>query len=80
MTMEKTPLTLEAVEAAALRAGASKSSIFKWRQRGIPAAWQLRIIIGSSGEITAEEMLVFSEARVAGVKAIRTELQEGVAA
>lgn len=39
------PLELrDAVEAAAERLGAKRFAVLKWRQRGIPADWKLKLI------------------------------------
>ena len=31
------------VEAAAERLGANRAAVFKWRQRGIPSEWQIKL-------------------------------------
>jgi hypothetical protein len=33
-----------AVEAEALRRGANKAAVLKWRRRGVPPGWKLRLI------------------------------------
>jgi hypothetical protein len=34
----------ERVEAAAERLGASRSAVLKWRARGIPSEWRIRLL------------------------------------
>lgn len=36
------------VESEAIRLGASMCAIYKWRNRGIPAAWQLKLLQGKA--------------------------------
>jgi hypothetical protein len=44
------------VEAAAQRLGASRAAIFKWRQRGIPAEWKLKLAVGPDAIVTVSEL------------------------
>lgn len=37
------------VEAKLLALGASKTNVFKWRRRGVPAAWRLKLLEAESG-------------------------------
>lgn len=53
------------VEEIAESLGASRAAIFKWRQRGVPSEWQIRIVEASN------KMLTFAD-----IKSLRPESQE----
>jgi len=42
--METANPSREQIEQAAIELGASRAAVFKWRKRGIPARWQLRLL------------------------------------
>lgn len=52
---KQTSLTAD-IEAAAKRLGASQDAIFKWRQRGIPAAWRFKLVCDEATSFTAKDM------------------------
>ena len=44
------------IETEAQRLGASRAAIFKWRQRGIPAEWKLKLALGPNAAISVSEL------------------------
>lgn len=44
------------IEDQARRMGASRAAIFKWRQRGIPAEWKLKLAVGPDATISVTEL------------------------
>lgn len=44
------------IEAEAIRLGANPSTVFKWRKRGIPARWQLRLIEGAGCKLSPSDI------------------------
>ncbi len=46
----------DAVEAAAERLGAKRETVFKWRQRGIPSDWKLRIIADPKTSFSVDDL------------------------
>jgi hypothetical protein len=47
--------TRRLVEALAESLGATRSAVFKWRQRGVPGEWKIRLVEAS------KKMLTFSD-------------------
>jgi hypothetical protein len=46
----------DAIEKAAARLGASRNAVFKWRQRGIPSDWKLRLLSDADTSFTIEDL------------------------
>ncbi len=46
--------TREQIEAEAERLGASRDAIYQWRIRGIPPAWQIRLMAENPGRLKPE--------------------------
>jgi len=53
------------IEAEAQRLGASRAAIFKWRQRGIPAEWKLKLAVGPDAIITVCELNEYEKSDIA---------------
>lgn len=47
------------IEAAAERLGASRASVFKWRSRGIPNKWKIRLVEDGQGEFSLADLGAF---------------------
>lgn len=54
------------IEAEAIRLGANPSAVFKWRKRGVPARWQLRLIEGASCKLSPNDITSAFPAQVHG--------------
>ena len=48
-------ITAKQIEDRALALGASAAAVYKWRERGIPSKWQIKLIIDSKGAIKLED-------------------------
>lgn len=53
------------VEARAKEIGAPAASIFKWRSRGIPPAWQIKLLAQFPDEFSLETLQKFPRAAAA---------------
>jgi hypothetical protein len=47
-------ITAKEIEDRALALGASAAAVYKWRERGIPSKWQIKLITESKGAIKPE--------------------------
>jgi hypothetical protein len=47
--------TAKQIEDRALALGASPAAVYKWRERGVPSKWQIKLITESKGEIKPED-------------------------
>lgn len=54
MGMSTTELRTK-VETAAILLGASKAAILKWRQRGVPSEWQIKIVSANERHIKLKD-------------------------
>jgi hypothetical protein len=55
MDMQTTTIR-DQIEAAAKRLGATQEAVFKWRQRGIPADWKLKLISDAETSFSLEDL------------------------
>lgn len=57
--MTKSPFhTTPEIEKRALDLGANRAAVYKWRERGVPPKWQIKLIKESGGKIKPHD---FSE-------------------
>jgi hypothetical protein len=52
------PKTTDSIERVAIDLGARRATIYQWRRRGVPAAWQIKIVTASKGRIKLKDFLV----------------------
>jgi len=50
-------LTTKQIEDRALALGASAAAVYKWRERGVPSKWQIKLITESKGEIKPQDFV-----------------------
>lgn len=60
MCMQETSPTKQEIERRALELGASQAAIFKWRKRGIPAHWQIKLFTEFGGSLDLADLKRFS--------------------
>ena len=55
--MTKAVLTTPEIEQRALDLGANRAAVYKWRERGVPSKWQMRLVKESNGEIKPDDFV-----------------------
>jgi hypothetical protein len=65
--MTKSPSLRDQIESAAQRLGATRASVFKWRSRGIPSEWRLKLLADAETNFTIDD---FERVRVEARKKI----------
>jgi hypothetical protein len=53
--MTKSPSLRDQIESAAERLGATRAAIFKWRSRGVPSEWRLKLLADPETNFTLED-------------------------
>jgi hypothetical protein len=58
----------EKIETAAERLGATRASIFKWRSRGVPSDWRLKLLADPTANFSIEDF-----EKIGGIKSKKRE-------